>query len=193
MVARANAALGVIIGASWCLPMLAFWYQAWDIRKPFTTLSYLLLMVFRLAAVWWWPASWFQPSVFESRGIFYEAIGVRRFRAYMVHGDIMNSWIRRSVPAYRCVAGRESIQAFGRQTCASERGHLLMLLASIPAIAYALSTGGFKFALYFLIVNIALNLYPILLQRYTRARIIRILSARESGRLRPGHDGIRGG
>jgi hypothetical protein len=56
-----------------------------------------------------------------------------------------------------------------------------MLLAALPAIAYALSTGSFKFALYFLIVNIALNLYPILLQRYTRARIIRILSVRESG------------
>ena len=192
MVARANAALCVIIGVSWCLPMLVFWYQAWDIRKPFITLSYLLLTALSLAAVWW-PASWFQPRAFELSGRFYEAIGVRRFRAYMVHGDMMNSWIRRSVPGYRCVAGRESIQAFGRQTCAREQGHLLMLLASLPAIAYALSTGSFKFGLYFLIVNIALNLYPILLQRYTRARIIRILSAGESGTLRPGPNAIRGG
>jgi hypothetical protein len=106
IVDRANAALCVIIGASWCAPMLAFWYQAWDIRKPFTTLSYLLLSALSLAAVWW-PASWFQPRAFELSGRFYEAIGVRRFRAYMVHGDIMNSWIRRSVPGYRCVAGRE--------------------------------------------------------------------------------------
>jgi len=192
MVARANAALCAIIGVSWCLPMLAFWYQAWDIRKPLTTLSYLLVSALSLAAVWW-PASWFQPRAFELSGRFYEAIGIRRFRAYMVHGDIMNSWIRRSVPGYRCVAGRESIQAFGRQTCAREQGHLLMLLASLPAIAYALSTSSFKFALYFLFVNVALNLYPILLQRYTRARIIRILSDRESGRLRPGHKPIRGG
>ena len=97
----------------------------------------------------------------------------------MINGDIMNSWIRRSVPGYRCVTGRESIQAFGRQTCASERGHLLMLLAALPATAYPLSTRRFKFALYFLLVNIVLNVYPILLQRYTRARIIRILGARE--------------
>ena len=98
----------------------------------------------------------------------------------MVNGDIMNSWIRRSVPGYRCVTGRKSIQAFGRQTCDSERGHLLMLFAALPAIAYALSTGRFKFALYFLTLNIVLNVYPILLQRYTRARIVRILGARES-------------
>ena len=164
--------------------MLIFWYQAWDVRKPFATLSYLLLSILSFAVVWW-PASWFQPREFELSGRFYEAVGVRRFRAYMVNGDIMNSWIRRSVPGYRCVAGRESIQAFGRQTCAREQGHLLMLLASLPAIAYALSTRSFKFALYFLIVNVALNLYPILLQRYTRARIIRILSARGSGTLGP--------
>ena len=85
--------------------MLAFWYQAWDIRKPFITLSYLLLSGLSLAAIWW-PASWFQPKAFELSGHFYEAIGVRRFQAYMVNGDIMNSWIRRSVPGYRCVAGR---------------------------------------------------------------------------------------
>ena len=66
-----------------------------------------------------------------------------------------------------------------------------MLLAALPAMAYALSTGSFKFALYFLIVNIALNLYPIRLQSYTRARIIRILSARESGTRR--HNAISGG
>jgi hypothetical protein len=99
----------------------------------------------------------------------------------MVNGDIMNYWIRRSVPGYRCVTGLESMRAFGRQTCGSERGHLLMFLAALPARAFALSTSSFKFALYFLIVNIVLNVYPILLQRYTRARIIRILRARELG------------
>ncbi len=77
------------------------------------------------------------------------------------------------------MAGRESIQAFARQTCASEQGHLLMLLAAIPATACAFSNGSFKFALYFLVVNTVLNVYPILLERYTRARIIRILGTSE--------------
>ena len=88
------------------------------------------------------------------------------------------------VPGYRYVTGRKSIRAFGRQTCDSERGHMLMLFAALPATAYALSTSRFKFALYFLMVNIVLNVYPILLQRYTRARIVRILGAREGGNLR---------
>jgi len=175
---RANLCVCIVIGAAWCAPMLAFWYQAWDVRKPFATLSYLPLSIISLAVVWW-PASWFQPREFELSGRFYEAVGVRRFRAYMVNGDIMNSWIRRSVPGYRCVTGRESMRALGRQTCGSERGHMLMLFAALPATAYAVSTSKFKFALYFLMVNIVLNVYPILLQRYTRARILRILEARK--------------
>jgi hypothetical protein len=169
----------IIIGGAWCAPMLAFWYQAWDVRKPFATLSYLFLSTLSFAAVWL-PASWFQPKAFELSGRFYEALGVRRFRAYMVNGDIMNSWIRRSVPGYRYLTGRESTQAFGRQTCENERGHMLMLLSALPATAYAILTSRFKFALYFLMVNIVLNVYPILLQRYTRARIIGILGAREN-------------
>src|SRR5215471_8853074 len=146
---RSSLSVGIIISAAWCAPMLIFWYQAWDVRKPFATLSYLLLSILSFAVVWW-PASWFQPRQFELTGRFYEAVGVRRFRAYMVNGDIMNSWIRRSVPGYRCVTGRASMRAFGRQTCDSERGHMLMFLAALPATAYAFSTSRFKFALYFL-------------------------------------------
>ncbi len=174
----ANRSVWIIIGAAWCAPMLAFWYQAWDVQKPFVTLACLLSSILSFAAVWL-PASWFQPREFERSGHFYEAIGVRRFRAYMVNGDIMNFWIRRSVPAYRCVTGRESMRALEKQTCVNERGHMLMLLAALPATAYAFLTGRFKFTMYFLIVNTVLNVYPILLQRYTRARIVRILGASE--------------
>jgi Glycosyl-4,4'-diaponeurosporenoate acyltransferase len=179
MADRANAAMWVIIGATWFAPMLAFWYQAWDVQKPFATLSYLLMSGLSFVAVRW-PASWFQPRAFEFSERFYEAVGVRRFRAHMVHGDMMNSRIRRTVPGHRCLAGLESMRAFGINTCAYERGNLLMLLPALSATAYAFLSGSLKFALYFVIVNVGLNVYPNLLQRYTRARITRIMSAREN-------------
>ena len=176
---RIEAGLLILIFGVWVAPMVGFWVEAWNSKRPITTLSYLFATTLSIAAAWW-PASWFRPRAFELSGRFYEALGVRRLRAFMVDGDIMNSWIRRSLPGYRCVSGRGSMQAFVARTCVSERAHLVMLLAMIPATVYAVVRGSLLMAAYFATSNAAVNLYPILLQRYTRARITRILARRDS-------------
>jgi hypothetical protein len=51
----------------------------------------------------------------------------------------------------------------------------LWLLSAIPMIAYAVALGWRRFAAYLVVANVAANLYPIVLQRYNRARIYRIL------------------
>jgi hypothetical protein len=166
--------LGIVIGLAWVLPMLIFWYQAWDTRNPMITMAYLACSGLSLAVALL-PESYFQPKPAEFNVRLYEALGIRRFRRYMIHGDYMNSLIRRSEPGYRIVKGRGSIRNFEAGTRASERGHLILLASGMPATIYALASGWTRFGAYFILANIVLNVYPILLQRYTRVRIQRAL------------------
>ena len=174
VVRRAQAARTVVVGLSWVLPMLIFWYRAWDISRPLVPLAYLAFASVSLAAAFV-PDSYFRPKAFELRGKLYEAMGVRLFRRFMMDGDYMNRRLRRAVSNYRFIAGRDSMRRFEALTRANERGHLILLLSGLPPTVYAVASGWPKFAAYFVIVNILLNVYPILLQRYTRARICRIL------------------
>ena len=174
VVRRAQAVRTVVVALSWILPMLIFWYEAWDASRPLVPLAYLACASLSLVAAFF-PDSYFRPKAFELRGKLYDAMGVRLFRRFMMDGDYMNRRLRRTVPGYRFIAGRDSMRRFEALTRANERGHLMWLLAGLPPTVYAVASGWPKFAAYFVIVNILLNVYPILLQRYTRARISRIL------------------
>src|SRR5215472_7924009 len=174
VVRRAEAVRTVVVALTWILPILIFWYRAWDTSRPLVPLAYLACASVSIAAAFF-PDSYFRPKAFELRGKLYEAMGVRLFRRFMMDGDYMNRRLRRAVPNYRFIAGRDSMRRFEALTRANERGHLILLLSGLPPTVYAVASGWPKFAAYFVIVNILLNVYPILLQRYTRARICRIL------------------
>lgn len=178
IVERWQTTLWVAIGAAWVLPILIFWYRAWDTRRPLVTMIYLICSSLSLMAAAL-PESYFLPKAIEASGHLYEALGVRRFRRYMMHGDLMNWLIRRNDPGYRVVRGRDSIRNFEAQTRANERGHLVFLGSGVPPTAYAFVSGWHKFAAYLVIANIVLNVYPIFLQRYTRPPISRVLRPRQ--------------
>jgi hypothetical protein len=94
-------------------------------------------------------------------------------------GDGINRVIRRIQPDYRIVSG-ESIADFEQRTVSAEKFHLACLLAIVPSAVYAIGLRWWTFAWLLTLPNVVLHLYPILLQRYTRARILRI--RRASGR-----------
>jgi len=174
VVRRAQATLNVVITVFWIVPMLIFWYRAWDARAPLVSMAYLISSAAGLMAAFL-PDSYFRPRAFELSGSLYETAGVQRFGRYMMHGDYMNRRIRKIIPGYRVIGGRDSMHRIEAHTRESERGHIVWLLSGVPPAIYAIVSGWSKFAAYFVVVNIILNIYPILLQRYTRARIYRIL------------------
>jgi hypothetical protein len=66
-----------------------------------------------------------------------------------------------------------------RRTQRSEKIHWALWLGSLPAAVWAVLVREPWFAVYVLMANVPMNVYPVLLQRYTRARIA---SARGRGR-----------
>ncbi len=170
-----RAALTIVLACLWALPQLIFWYDAWDVRRPLITIGFLCSALVALVAVRL-PETYYRVRAFESSGRLYEAIGVHRFRRFMMDGDYMNAGVRRTIPGYRVIAGRQEMRQFAVQTRVNERAHMFALWAGLPPIVYALYLSWYPFAIFLLAVAFVTNVYPIFLQRYTRARIARILA-----------------
>lgn len=125
------------------------------------------------------PPAYYQPRRFEQRGTFYHVFGVPTFRRLATNGDVINRVIRRHAPTYRVVRSAADLVAYRAGTCAGEKWHLVLLLIGTFTAVYAARIGWFTTALFLATTNIVFNLYPILLQRYTRGRITRIITQRQ--------------
>jgi hypothetical protein len=173
-----------IMSGGWLAPVLFFWLYVWGPMRPFAYPTGDLapsVLAFAAAvaacfALAWLPASYYRIKSFERTGRLYEVLGVRLFRSLVPDGDLANRWRRRAEPGLRIVRNRRQAMAFVRRTEQSEKGHLVLLGMGLLSAAYACSIGWWGWAAYISAGNLVVNIYPVLLQRYTRNRIERILS-----------------
>lgn len=174
------------MAGGWLGPLLMFWLYVWGPLRPFAYPSgdllpdvWFVLVVVACISLWWGvPRGYFEVREFERTGRIYESLGVLLFRRFAPDGDIANRWERRSNPHYRVIGGRRSAAAFIVRTEQSERGHLVLLALGLVSAAYAWRVGWHGWAVYLSVGNIVVNVYPILLQRYTRSRLSALLHRR---------------
>jgi len=172
------------MAAGWLAPLLMFWLIIWGPLRPYhypqgefaPSLWRFVLSVLACVALAWLPAWWFRVHPFERSGRFYEALGVRWFRQFVPDGDLVNRWRRRRDRDHRIIRGRAALEAFEARTRASEKGHLILLAMGILSAAHAWHIGWQGWAAYITIGNVLVNLFPILLQRYTRSRLQGVLA-----------------
>jgi hypothetical protein len=181
---RGRMFLTFFVAAVWVLPQVIFWFQAWDKRHPEVTMAFLAagLFAFVAAAL---PEGYYRPRRLEASGRLYERLGIRLFRHFVMNGDDMNTEIRRIYPTYRVIGGPREMRRLEAQTRLNERAHMFAFWAGLPAVVYAAVLGWTGFALFLGGATAVANVYPILLQRYTRARIHGILSRHGGGIMRP--------
>jgi len=171
------------MAGGWLGPLLMFWLYVWGPLRPFhypsgellPPLPWLVACFAVGVAVWWVPASYYRVRAFERNGRLYERLGVRHFRWFVPDGDAANRWRRRRDPAFRIIRNRRYARAFWQRTELSEKSHLVMLVLGGLSAWYAWSISWPGWALYLAAGNVLVNLYPILLQRYTRARLSAVL------------------
>jgi len=180
------------MAGGWLGPLLMFWMYVWGPLRPFAYPSgellpdsWFILLVFACISLWWvLPRSYFDIQSFERSGRVYEWVGVLYFRRLAPDGDYANRWERRKNPKYRWIRDQRSAAAFISRTEQSERGHLVLLALGCVSAIYAWNLGWHGWALYLGAGNVVVNIYPILLQRYTRSRLRALLT-------RPSRDGKR--
>jgi hypothetical protein len=118
----------------------------------------------------------------EADGSLYRSLGVRFFKRFVVDGDYMNRAKRAKRPGYCVIRTRSDALEREQLSRTTETAHLFHLLLLIPAIVLAERAGRLIFAAAMTALLIGFDLYPVLLQRYNRARVRRIVS-RTHGRV----------
>ncbi len=142
----------------------------------FAALGWLVVTLKMLDIKGDWLDKYYLPKSFEMNGKLYAGSGVRLYKKFMFNGDIYNRILRKFKPAHRIISNRSSLVVWEKESRAKEFGHLIHFIMGLIALIYALTEGYYQAAIYLAILNILFNLYPIMLQRYNRARIYRILN-----------------
>jgi hypothetical protein len=175
----ANLAPAGAMALFWLLPIAVFWGIAFGPLSRDRTaaagtappirafMAFGILTLAPLAL----PHAYFVVGNRRRAAKLYRHVGVPAFKRLVVNGDWVTRLTRTRHPDHRPLGGRGELQAFLERTCAVERWHLVLLLMSLLSAGYSVRIGWYRWALGLTLGNVACNVYPILLQRYHRARV----------------------
>lgn len=114
---------------------------------------------------------YFDEKKWEKKGEIYELFGINLFRKLLV----LIGWEKLNKKASPVEKSPAALMHLHSQTKKSELGHLIIFLIVSGFTVFVMTTMGILNALWLFVLNILLNLYPVLLQRYNRPRIERAI------------------
>jgi len=117
------------------------------------------------------PNQFFDLIQISSKETIYKNLGVNIVRKFAQEGDLVNHLIRKKYPLYNVIKNRKSIQRYIAKTYHFEKFHFQLLFIFLIIMAYAIRQKQYEWALLIFLNNIIFNLYPNLLQQYTRLRL----------------------
>ena len=127
------------------------------------------------------PESYFDVRPGERDGRLYRRLGVRAFRHVVPDGDFISRLARRRGDRQpRMGLARDALHALETRGRIAERAHLMSLVAALPLATLAAMLDRPGFAMVLLVPNLIFHAYPVLLQRYTRARLHAIAVSRST-------------
>jgi hypothetical protein len=138
-------------------------------------LNFALMFWFTILEAQFKPAldsPYFDAHPFEKQGKIYRWLGVEWYRAILL--KIGWETIRQQQTPIN--KSHQHLQAYERATRVSEMGHLLIGIVVLLVTGYVMVTHSVLAARWLILSNILLNGYPVLLQRYTRPRLRRLLA-----------------
>lgn len=117
-------------------------------------------------------SSYYSEKGWERSGKMYEHLGINFFRKILV----WTGWERLNKKSNPIEKNTNALMNLHYQTKKSELGHLIILFIVLGFNVFVAFKFGVLKSLWLLILNVLLNLYPILLQRYNRPRIERAIN-----------------
>ena len=111
---------------------------------------------------------WFRAARWERNGRIYEWVGVKIFRWILLHTPL--GWL--GPLAVR--PGRSGLDGFLREMNSVEGRHAVAALLSLAAAAGYVCGGHRAIATWLVLITIPLNIYPVALQRWNRARVLQL-------------------
>ncbi len=110
---------------------------------------------------------YFQSAPFEKQGHLYRMLGVEAYRAVLTK----IGWEKMRQQQTPIKKNLSSLQAYERASRVAETGHLVIGFLVLVLTGYVALTHSLAEARWLILFNVLFNIYPILLQRYTRPRL----------------------
>jgi hypothetical protein len=164
--------LGILIAIWGCVPILLLISVADRPNIVWITLALSFLVY--IVCLFIIPKSYYDLRPFEMDGRVYRRLGVRKFRYIVGDGDGVQWLVKRIDPGWQCALTKLSNEKWIERTCVTECIKLALIVFTLPIVAIAYYGGHTILASLLLLLNIPYQIYPILLQRYTRAKLLRI-------------------
>lgn len=184
---RLNA-LPIAIFSLWLGPLVLFWLESLGPMRSFGTpapaispIPWLFASFAVGALILRLPRGWYAVRRFEASGRFHERVGARTFRAFVPNGDMVNRTVARRYPGYRVHPHHGMLDVVHAGTVLGEKWHLAAFVVGIPPALYAAAIDWWGWSLWLVATDVLCNLYPALLQRYTRARVESVRAGRLTG------------
>ena len=137
-------------------------------------LNFTLMIWMSIAETLLIPAlksSYFNSLPIEAEGKIYKYIGVDFFRKLLV----LSGWEKSRKKETPIRKSLILLEYYEYRTRASEFGHTIIAIIIALITVYVGITYSFKETIWLIFLNIFLNLYPIMLQRYNRPRVLRVI------------------
>ena len=135
---------------------------------------------------------YFWPRDFERAhgGGIYRALGVETFGRVIPTGGVAVRRLTGARMAPYTLRGTSlgAARDFYYRTCVFEAAHAPFLVALLAITAHQLTAGRMDLAAKDMLVNVGVNIYPIMHHRRTRARIVRLLELEQRRRRRSSRD-----
>jgi hypothetical protein len=116
-------------------------------------------------------SAYYLEKSWEKKGKIYETFGINWFRKLLV----LISWEKLNKNANPVEKNLQALEHLEYRTKQSELGHIIIFFIVLAFTIYVAITFGIKESVSLIILNILLNLYPVLLQRYNRPRLQRAI------------------
>lgn len=125
-------------------------------------------------------SNYYNEKKWERSGKIYEYFGVNFFRKILV----WTGWEKLNKKSNPIEKNTQALVKMHLQTKKSELGHFIILMIVFGVTVFVAFNFGVIKALWLFLLNILLNLYPVLLQRYNRPRLERAIkiSKRRDGK-----------
>jgi hypothetical protein len=134
-------------------------------------LSMTLIWLARHVVPFGLPPRYYRLRTVENDGRLYRRLGVGTFKWLIFKSGVETlNW------SARLSHGRTGLPGLERGIREAETDHTMTLLAMVVVTLYAAMNGWWAFASWLVLANVVANVYPIMLQRSNRARLLPVLA-----------------
>lgn len=117
-------------------------------------------------------STYYDTRPFERTGQFYERIGIRLVKKFLRRGPLRILSPTLKLPKENTVSALLNLENEMRK---AETAHSLTLIFMLSVVDYAAANGWIDAVMWMLLFNIILNVYPIMLQRYNRIKLRKLI------------------